>query len=145
MSTKGTKMLPETREKISLAKTKITLQHLREKADTYHATLFMNDKLLPTLQGYCLVAGISPGYLYELSNEMPEVADIIEMIKVKQEKFLLENGITGKANPIFSMFLLKSKHQYQDSPQQLTQNNNFNISPDILADAIKLMRAKDKE
>jgi hypothetical protein len=145
MSTKGTKLLPETREKIALAKSKITIQHLRESADTYHSVLFMNDKQLPTIQAYCLVAGISPSYLYQLAQENPEVEDIIDMILVKQEKYLLENGITGRANPIFSMFLLKSKHNYQDSPKQLTQNNNFNISPDILADAIKLMRAKDKE
>lgn len=63
------------------------------------------------------------------------------MIQVKQEEYLLTRPFTEKANVLMSMFLLKAKHHYQDEPKQLTQNNNFNISPDILADAIKLMRA----
>ncbi|MBV6446388.1 MAG: hypothetical protein IFNCLDLE_02686 [Ignavibacteriaceae bacterium] len=134
-------MLPATREKISLAKTKIDLQTLREAADNYHQLLLTNSKLLPTIQGYCLAAGISPSYLYSLAQEMPEVEEIIEMIQVKQEEYLLTRPFTEKANVLMSMFLLKAKHHYQDEPKQLTQNNNFNISPDILADAIKLMRA----
>lgn len=136
-------MLPTTREKIALANTDIKISDLITSADTYNAYLFSNPKELPTIQGFCLVAGISPSYLYQLAETNPEVADIIELIKVKQEQYCLTNGITGRANPIFSMFLLKSKHRYHDSPQQLTQNNSFNVSPDILADAIKLMRSND--
>ncbi|KKL07091.1 hypothetical protein LCGC14_2589470, partial [marine sediment metagenome] len=49
------------------------------------------------------------------------------------------------ANPIFSMFLLKSKHQYHDQPKQLFQQNNFNITPELLQDALKLMHSKDKK
>jgi len=67
----------------------------------------------------------------------------VEYIEMLQEQFAINEGFRGKAS-IFSMFLLKSKHNYHDSPQQLTQNNYMNISPDLLADALAIMNEDKK-
>ena len=134
-----------TREKISLSKTKYTKDYLAEKGLEYINGILgakPEDKRVPTITGYCLLAGISRSRLYELIPTMPEVADTIEYIEMLQEELALTGGLTNKTNPIFSMFLLKSKHGFRDQPQQLTQNNTFNVSPDLLADALAIMKAQ---
>ena len=146
MSTQGLTLSPETRAKISLSKTKHTQAKLVASGMSYLDTI-LNPEAgkpvpIPTIVGLCLYAGISRSRLYELLPTMPEVADIVEYIEMLQEQFAINEGFRGKAS-IFSMFLLKSKHQYHDSPQQLTQNNTFNVSPDLLADALAIMN-KDK-
>jgi len=139
-----------TREKISLAKTKFTKDHLINAGVAYIdriTTAEPEEKLVPSIVGYCLEAGISRTRLWELSQQWDEVANIIEYIGMLQEDLALSGGLTGRTNSVFSMFLLKSKHNYQDTQQQLTQNNTFNISPDLLADALAIMKksATDKE
>ncbi|KKK83011.1 hypothetical protein LCGC14_2797640 [marine sediment metagenome] len=148
MSTKGTKLSPLTRQKISLAKTKITKDHLIKSGMEYINGILnapKKDKKLPTIVGFCLVAGISRSRLYDLAELTPEVADIIEYIDMMQEEIALQGGITNRLNPIFSMFLLKSKQGYKDSPQVLNQTNQFNITPELLQDALKLMHSKEKK
>lgn len=132
-----------TRQKISLSKTKYTKPVLIEGATNYIERILSqdkSDKLFPSIVGLCLEIGISRSRLYELADKWQEVADILEYIKMMQEETALQGGITNRLNPIFSMFILKGKHGYIDSPQQLTQNNTFNISPDLLADALQLMK-----
>jgi hypothetical protein len=43
------------------------------------------------------------------------------------------------------MFLLKSMHGYNDKTPlyEATQNNYMNISPEVMADALKLMRENE--
>jgi len=139
-----------TREKISLAKTKFTKEHLINAGVAYVdriTTADPEDKLVPSIVGYCLEVGIGRTRLWELSQQWEEVANIIEYIGMLQEELALSGGLTGRTSSVFSMFLLKSKHNYQDTQAQLTQNNTFNISPDLLADALAIMKktANDKE
>lgn len=136
---------PLTREKISLSKTKITKAHLMSSAVEYLNEILNappEDKRLPTVAGFCLAAGISRSRLYELGSVPGEVADIIEYIGLLQEDRALTGGMNGKTHPIFSMFLLKSKHGYTDSAPTLNQTNNFNVTPELLADAIQIMNEK---
>lgn len=140
MSTKGKQLSTTTRGKISLLKTKHTKADLMKAGERYFQHLEANPKELPTLAGYCLEAGIHPTNLRDYAVKFPEVDQVAQTLALLQEQYCLVNGITNKANPIFSMFLLKAKHNFKDSPQQLTQNNSFNISPDLLADALQLMK-----
>ncbi len=140
MSTKGKQLSTKTREKISLAKTRITKSALITAGQNYFERLASNPKELPTLTGFCLEANISRSHLSELAHKYSEVMDIVEKLEQMQEQYCLTNGITNKANPIFSMFILKSKHNFKDQPQKLEQNNYLNVSPELLADALKLMK-----
>ena len=147
MTTKGLTLSPETRAKISLSKTKHTEASLTAGGVSYLDSILNPDPNktvpIPTVVGLCLHCGISRSRLYELLPSMPKVADIVEYIEMLQEQFAINEGFRGKAS-IFSMFLLKSKHNYHDSPQQLTQNNYMNISPDLLADALAIMNEDKK-
>ncbi|MGI5828364.1 MAG: terminase small subunit [Patescibacteria group bacterium] len=144
MSSKGTIKSLQTRQKISNRLTKIDKRLLVEKAQEYLTQITNNTKQLPTISGLLVELKISKSRFYELVNELPELADIVETITTRQEEFLLTRGINNQANPVFAMFLLKSKHDYRDQPQQLTQNNYMNISPDVLSDALKLMKENEK-
>lgn len=144
MSTKGTQLQPTTREKIALSKQKYTKVYLIKSGERYINSILNPPEgqiVIPSIVGFCLDAGISRSRLYELVAQWSEVADIVEYIEMLQEHFAIGEGFKGKAS-IFSMFLLKSKHNYHDQPQQLTQNNYMNISPDLLADALKIMNEK---
>lgn len=82
--------------------------------------------------------------MYELADQHEEVADILEYVGMLQEDRALQGGMTNRLNPIFSMFLLKGKHGYQDQAPTLNQTNNFgNITPDLLADALAILRSKE--
>lgn len=136
-----------TREKISLSKTKYKIPDLIEQSVEYIENILNQDpkdKKLPSVVGLCLHIGISRSRLYELRDKHKQVADIIEYIGMMQEDAALQGGITNRLNPVFSMFLLKGKHGYQDQAPQLNQTNNFNISPDLLADAIEIIRENNK-
>jgi len=136
-----------TRQKISLSKTKYTKPVLIDGGVSYVDKILnapKEDKLIPSIVGLCLHIGISRSRLYELADKWQEVADILEYIRMMQEDKALQGGMTNRLNPIFSMFLLKGKHGYIDTAPALNQTNNFNITPDLLADAIKLMRSKNK-
>jgi hypothetical protein len=54
----------------------------------------------------------------------------------------MDNGLSNKINGKLTGLLLSSEHQVNEKPQQLTQNNTFNISPELLAEAIELSRKK---
>ena len=136
-----------TREKISLSKTKYTKPVLIDGGVAYIDNILNEDekkKTIPSIVGLCLYIGISRSRIYELADKWQEVSDILEYIRMMQEDKALQGGMTNRLNPIFSMFLLKGKHSYIDTAPALNQTNNFNISPDLLADAIKLMREKNK-
>lgn len=131
---------------MSLARTKIDKLALIDSGHDYIAQ-FTDPNTAntrpPSVVSYCLAAGISKSRLYELQSEIPELAAIVDHIEMLQEQFALDQGYNGR-NSSFAAFILKSKSNYHDSPQALTQNNNFNISPDLLSDALKLMNESKK-
>lgn len=142
MSTKGTSLTTTTKHRISQAKTTTTKKHLIKSGKEYLSYLEDNPTTTPTLAGYCLKAGIFQSNLIDYRAKWTEVDQLCEFIETLQEDFAIQTGMTTK-NGNFAKFLLQSKHKYQDTPTQLTQNNSFNITPDILQDALSLMD-KDK-
>ena len=147
MTNTSTALSLTTRQKISLSKTKYTKAVLIDGGVSYVDLILNQDpkaKIIPSIVGLCLHIGISRSRIYELSDKWVEVSDILEYVRMLQEDKALQGGITNRLNPIFSMFLLKGKHGYIDQAPQLNQTNNFNITPDLLADAVKLMRDKAK-
>jgi hypothetical protein len=133
-----------TKYKISLANSEHTREEFVSAWERYEVMLHDDPKLLPNETRYCLEVGISETHILEYVAKIPEVGEILQHIFDLQKAYCLENGITQKVNPIFSMFLLKAKHNFHDSPQSLTQNNSFNISKDVLADALAIMSKKKK-
>lgn len=148
MAKKTKALSPITRQKISLSKTKYKKADLIEGGLKYINEVLNADpkeKKLPSVVGLCLSIGISRSRMYELADQHQEVSDILEYVSMLQEDRALQGGITNRLNPVFSMFLLKGKHGYQDQPPTLNQTNNFgNLTPDLLADALKIIREEKK-
>lgn len=146
MSTKGKALTPVTRYKIAVSKTKDrteTLAKLREYIS------ILNDPkekgLIPSLVSASLYAGISKKALlaWELTTaENSEVREILDFVRDLEEKWLRENGLLGLTDSKLTGLLLKADHGLQEKPTQLTQNNTFNVSPELLAEALELSRSK---
>lgn len=98
-----------------------------------------------TIEQLASELGIGTRTLYSWEEIYPEFQQTMGMLRDAQRDQLLRGGITNKYNPRFAAFLLKANHGMQDKqpPINATQNNYLGVSPEIMADAIKLIREKD--
>ncbi len=142
MSNRNISQTSQTKLKISLANKKdhtILINSLEE----YIAGLTPSD--FPSIVSACLHANINEKAVlsYELrTSEDSDIRSLLDKIRMMQKKYLLDNGLSNKINGKLTGLLLSSDHGINDKPQNLTQNNTFNISPELLAEAIELSRTK---
>jgi hypothetical protein len=99
----------------------------------------------PTIEHLASELGVGTRTLYAWETEHLEFQHTLGMLRDAQRHLLISGGLTNKYNSRFASFLLKAAHGMQDRQPLVhaTQNNNFNISPELMADAIKLIREKD--
>lgn len=98
----------------------------------------------PTIEQLAMVLGVGVRTLYEWEKEHEDFLQTMDTLREAQRHMLLTNGLNGKYNSRFAIFLLKATHKLRENEPVVENNTNFmNISPDILADAIKLMRSKE--
>lgn len=144
MTTLGQNLSLETRQKISLAKTKDRTE-LHKKIEEY--ILALTEKDFPSITRAAIYAGISEKALlaYELrTGENSEVRILLDTIRDLAKATLMENGLNKKFDARLSSFLLQANHGLKTEPTHLEQNNIFNVSPEILAEAIQLTRSPKK-
>tara|TARA_Y100000296_G_scaffold80255_1_gene105379 strand:- start:383 stop:865 length:483 start_codon:yes stop_codon:yes gene_type:complete len=126
-----------------------TPQDLAKKLDAYKAYVkeqqLTNEKFTPTILGFAEHCNILYAELPNWMND-PTFKDYHEEIKkVYQfcEQGLIENALCNKANPIFSMFLLKCKHNYIDKQViEQTTTHNFSLR-NLHADMSKLATVEE--
>lgn len=106
-------------------------------ANSYLETITKNPAKLPSITEYRQLADIGADKLLDLRATNTELNEILNKVEDAQELYLLARGDQTK-NPTFQIFLLKTKHKYNDANPNLTQNNYLNVSPDILSAALKL-------
>lgn len=96
----------------------------------------------PTIEGLARELRVSTRSLYGWETEYPEFLQTMDSLRDAQRDMLQAGGLTGKYNARMAIFLLKAVHKLSDATPliQATQNNYMNISPDVLAEALKLMR-----
>ena len=152
MSNKGISQTFITRYKISASLQKNRTKVI-EKLKEYKLHLvesFENKEvasIIPSLVGAALYAGISKRALlsWELTTaEDSELRQILDFIRDTEELYLREKGLLGMTDSKLTTLILEAEHGLKKQPTQLTQNNNFNISPEILAEALELSRSKKK-
>lgn len=97
--------------------------------------------IFPTIEGLSAILGVGTRTLYDWEAEHPDFSQTMDKLRDAQKQLLITNGLTGTYNTRFAMFLLKANHgmSEKDPLVDATQNNYMNISPDLLADALKLM------
>lgn len=97
----------------------------------------------PTIEQLAMVLGFGVRTLYDWEAEYPDFLHAMDTLREAQRHMLLTNGLNGKYNSRFAIFLLKANHKMRENEPVVENNTNYmNISPDVLADAIKLMRSK---
>lgn len=101
----------------------------------------------PTIEQLSSVLGVGTRTLYAWEQEHSDFLQTMDTLRDTQRHLLISGGLTNKYNARFASFLLKANHGMNDSVPlvKATQNNNFNIAPDILADALSILRSKDEK
>lgn len=142
MSNKGIPQTAITKAKISLANKK-DYTKVYEKIAEYINTL--ENDTFPSIVSASLYAGISEKALlaHELrTTENSDIRILLDKIRDKQKEYLMTMGLKNKVNSNIAVLLLRSEHNVKEQPTSLTQNNTFNISPELLAEAIEISRRK---
>ena len=97
-----------------------------------------------TIEQLASQLGVGTRTLYAWEKEHSEFQHTLDMLRDAQRDQLIRGGIQNKLNAGVSIFLLKASHGMQDRQPLVhaTQNNNFNVSPELMAEAIKLTKEK---
>lgn len=105
----------------------------------------LEDGKFPTIEGLAQYLGICVRTIYDWEKQHDEFLQTIDTIRDTQKQLLITNGLTGGYNSRFAMFLLKANHGMTEKEPLVdaTQNNYMGISPDLLADALRLMHSQD--
>lgn len=99
----------------------------------------------PTIEQLSTVLGVGTRVLYEWEKDHDEFLHAMDSLRDTQKHLLISGGLCNKYNSRFAAFLLKANHGMTDKNPTVhaTQNNTFNISPELLAEAIAITRAKE--
>ncbi len=105
----------------------------------------LKNSTFPTIEGLGQYVGISTRTIYDWEKLHVEFLQTIDTLRDTQKQLLITNGLTGGYNSRFAMFLLKANHGMTEKEPivDATQNNYMGISPDLLADALRLMNSQD--
>ena len=105
----------------------------------------LKDNKFPTIEGLAQYLGISARTIYDWEKVHVEFLQTIDTLRDTQKQLLITNGLTGGYNSRFAMFLLKANHGMTEKEPTVdaTQNNYMGISPDLLADALRLMHSQE--
>lgn len=79
---------------------------------------------LPSIEGLSLFLKVSRQRIYDWENKFNEFRDIIEELRAKQAKVLLENGLSGDYNPTITKVIL-TKHGYREGIDQTTNDKDL--------------------
>ena len=123
--------------------TKYNIQMI--KRVTEYTKKCIKEGVFPTIEGLAPKLKIGVRSIYEWEELYPDFSQTIDNLRDTQKQLLITNGLVGKYNTRFSMFLLKANHGMSEKEPLVdaTQNNYMNISPELMVDALKLMRSQD--
>ncbi|MBP9781076.1 hypothetical protein KBC89_00280 [Candidatus Woesebacteria bacterium] len=100
----------------------------------------------PTIEGFSAYLGVGTRTLYDWQLEYPDFSQTMNELRDTQKHHLISKGLTGGYNTRFAMFLLRANHGMSEKNAlvEATQNNYMNISPELLADALEIMKEKEE-
>lgn len=89
---------------------------------------------IPTIEQLAFQLGVGVRTLYAWEETHSDFQQTMDMLRSAQRDLLIRGGLTNKYNSHFASFLLKANHGMQDKQSLVhaTQNNNFNISPELM-------------
>lgn len=119
---------------------------LRKRVNKY--TQEMVEKgIFPTIEGLSVYLGVGTRTLYDWEKVYEDFSQTVEQLRDTQRELLITKGLNGGYNTRFAMFLLKAAHGMTEKDPLITstQTNNFNVPPELLADALEIMRARREQ
>lgn len=116
---------------------------LIEHARDYTKKCIESDKL-PTIEGFATEIDVGVRTVYDWELVHKDFSHTMDRLRDAQRQLLVTNGLQGKYNSRFAMFLLKASHGMTEKEPlvEATQNSFMNISPELLADALKILEEK---
>lgn len=143
MSMKGVSHTEIAKRRIGIANAK-DRAIIDKKVNEYIRLLSKKD--LPSLTDAALYAGIAEKNLINYENTTDEGSKIrlaLDEIRDRQKSFLMKNGLYRMIDSRLTGLLLEANHNLKkDHNPNLSQTNIFNVSPEVLADAISLSRSQ---
>lgn len=98
------------------APTKLTPE-LVERAEKYVIDGFKDDgDLVPSIAGLACYLGVSKNSIYKYGELNSDFLNTLEQIEVKQEKLLVNGGLSGTYNATITK-LMMSNHGYSDKQE----------------------------
>lgn len=82
---------------------------------------------LPCIEGLSLYLDVSKMTIYDWEEKYPEFSYEVMKVRSEQGKRLLENGLSGKYNPLISKLLLSSAHGYREK-SEVEQNSHIVVT-----------------
>lgn len=100
----------------------------------------------PTIERLAMILGVGTRTIYDWETVYPDFSQTLEKLRDAQRHLLVTNGLNDKWNARFATFLLKASHGFTDAKPMIeaTQNNIFNVSPELLADALQIIEDQKK-
>ena len=97
--------------------------------------------IFPSIEGLAINLGVVTRTIYGWEKEYEDFLHTTELLKDIQRDLLIKNGLNGKYSTSFAL------HGFSDAKPlfEATQNNYMNISPELLAKALKVMRENDSK
>ena len=101
-----------------------------EKANSYLTEWEEEGDMIPSVEGLSEFINIARSTLYKWSNEKKEFSDILESINTKQQKVLINKGLSGLFNSNITKLVL-GKHGFSDKQEQAVKTDmNLIVSQD---------------
>ncbi|MDH5533329.1 MAG: DNA-packaging protein [Candidatus Pacebacteria bacterium] len=115
-------------------------------AATTYTNKCLKEGVFPTIEGLSAKLKLGTRTLYDWEKLYPDFSQTMDNLRDAQRELLITNGLQGNYNTRFSMFLLKASHGMREKEPLVdsSQNNFSNISPELLADALTLMRSREE-
>jgi hypothetical protein len=108
---------------------------------THYTKECETNQLFPTIEGFASYLKVGTRTLYDWEAQHPEFSQTMDELRDTQRHLLISNGLHGGYNTRFAMFLLKANHGMTEKEPLVntSQNNYMNISPELLAEALKIV------
>lgn len=79
---------------------------------------------LPSIEGLSVFLHINRDTIYQWEKENKEFSDIVNELRAKQGEFLINNGLSGKFNPLITKVIL-TKHGYREGVDATTNDKDL--------------------
>jgi len=136
---KTTTLIPYSKKSLKVGRPTKYSPKIVKKANKYLLKCIENDEL-PTLEKLALLLGISSRTTFVWRDTHDEFMHAVEQIQNLQIDMLIQKGLNNEYSASMAIFLLKSIHKFReaDSYTHHAIQNNFNITPELIQDAMNL-------